>query len=139
MPLKIDDSKNLCLKDHGNIVSIHTEEENFFVSGRSLSIISNPKFLELVARSYGNRTICWNTFWIGLHNSTGRLTWDDHSTVDFIHASLDESKNMLKPDECAYSHYGLRPHSYNGLWRSIKCQNCEPNCPKMAFVCKINI
>uniref|UniRef100_A0A914CJQ4 C-type lectin domain-containing protein n=1 Tax=Acrobeloides nanus TaxID=290746 RepID=A0A914CJQ4_9BILA len=125
-PLTINDAKVRCNDDGGNIVSIHDDEENFFVS-------------ELVARSYGNLTICWNTFWIGLHNDSGNLTWDDDSPVDFKHKFLDGDEKLLDPEDCAYSHFGLKPHSYNGLWRSIKCENCQPNCPKMAVVCKIGV
>ena len=101
-----------CKKEGGHLASIHSKEENDFVS-------------ELASTSVSP----W--FWIGANDlmDEGQIVWSDHSVFNYSTWQIGEpNKGAGEIEDCVQ----ISHTKFKGHWKDIKCLSTS------YFVCKID-
>ncbi|CAJ0593900.1 unnamed protein product [Cylicocyclus nassatus] len=111
-------AESICVLLGGHLTSIHSPEENLFVSNLSKAG---------VRRSHWKKAT-----WIGLHQasypSSKEWTWTDGTKVDYSPFARREPNNLARREQCAQL-YSDEPHSQQ--WNDYRCDAKMRN-----FVCK---
>ncbi|CAJ0593918.1 unnamed protein product [Cylicocyclus nassatus] len=111
-------AESICVLLGGHLTSIHTPEENLFVS--------------YLSKAGVRRSFCTEATWIGLHQasypSSKEWTWTDGTKVDYLPFRHGEPNNFDKREQCGQL-YSDEPHSQQ--WNAWSCDTKMRN-----FVCK---
>ena len=103
-----------CKKEGGHLASIHSEEENDFVSEYATNSTS---------------AAAW--FWIGANDlmDKGQIVWSDHSVFNYSTWQIGEpNKGAWEIEDCVQISYT----KFKGHWKDTKCLSTS------YFVCKID-
>uniref|UniRef100_A0A3B3WP01 C-type lectin domain-containing protein n=1 Tax=Poecilia mexicana TaxID=48701 RepID=A0A3B3WP01_9TELE len=105
--MKWSDAEKFCISIGGNLASIHSSDENTFVS-------------DMINRASGSR----NT-WIGGHDAVDerRWLWSDGSSFEYAHWYSNQPDNSGGNQHCLEINYG------GDYWNDMPCTYTRP------FVC----
>ncbi|XP_072519934.1 galactose-specific lectin nattectin-like [Salminus brasiliensis] len=106
------DAETECLKNSGNLASVHSHKENAFLQ-------------DLIKKGTGS---LMNT-WIGGHDAVaeGTWLWSDGSKMDFHDWCKNEPSNYKNKEHCMTMNYGDL-----NQWNDIPCNLSRP------FICARN-
>ncbi|CAJ0593897.1 unnamed protein product [Cylicocyclus nassatus] len=111
-------AESICVLLGGHLTSIHTPEENLFVSYLSKANVRRSHYEDAT--------------WIGLHQasypSSKEWTWTDGTKVDYSPFAPGEPNNLDRREQCGQL-YSDEPHSQQ--WNDWRCDKKMRN-----YVCK---
>lgn len=139
-------AEDACMTLGSHLVSIHSQDENIFVHGESISSIVNRFSIVRNALNYPSLEIAsahgfltdtgYSLIWIGFIDRSGQSShqfrWTDNSVFDYTNYYTSYFPNPDPNYKCGFMYTDHVTTSVNSLWGNNPCERSDFR----AFVCK---